>query len=66
MVIFIWSAEFYLFFFFLDTADASLFAQAEFHNTMLSQEQEKTNVSAEAYCKSSWKGTLNSFGFLKS
>lgn len=47
-------------FFFLDTADAFFFAQVKFHksSTMLSQEQEK-NVSAEAYCKSSWKGPLN-------
>lgn len=50
LVIFIWSGR--TFFFFLDTTDASLFAQVEFHNsnTMLSQQQEKTNVSAEAYC----------------
>lgn len=62
LVIFIWSGRTI---FFLDLADACFFAQAKFHksNTMLSPEQEK-NVSAEVYCKSSWKGTLNSLGFL--
>lgn len=62
LLIFIWSGRTIFFF---DIADASFSAQAKFHksNTMLSQEQER-NVSAEAYCKSSWKGTLNSLGFL--
>lgn len=54
LVIFIWSGRTI---FFSDIADAFFFAQAKFHksNKMLSQEQEK-NVSAEAYCKRSWKG----------
>lgn len=62
LVNFIWSDRTI---FFSDIADAFFFAQVKFHksNKMLSQEQEK-NVSAEAYCKSSWKGTLNSLSVL--